>query len=83
MLVDLNIQEQETLFYYYQNWQAGQNNKIHLASCHICNHGTGMHQNVQRGLNGVWIGPFSSLQLCTQYVTEQLELPANHCNFCI
>ncbi len=84
MEVNLNVQEQETLFYYYSNWQAyrQQHNKIHNATCGYCCYGTGMHENVNRGENGVWIGPFSSLELCVAYVENTLGQPANTCNTC-
>lgn len=68
MFIEVNIEPEEILFYYYQNWQAGQQNFIHRDICGICNYGTGMHQNVVRGQNGVWIGPFTTLELAVQYV---------------
>lgn len=84
MYLDLNIQEQEDLYYFYHNWQAGKENKIHKGSCGYCNYGTGMHQNMNRGENGVWIGPFSTLDLCHSYITTKLNLsavePHNCCN---
>ena len=84
MQVDLNIQEVESVFYFYHNWQAGKENKIHKGSCGYCNYGSGMHQGNIRGLNGIWVGPFSSLVLCNDYIVNrlQLELAQTHkcCN---
>lgn len=77
MEVKLNIQPIEELFYYYTNWQSDQKNKIHRATCAFCNYGTGMRRNVIRGKNGVWIGPFSALELCIHYVEDELGLEPN------
>ncbi len=84
MEVDLNIYPEEDLFYYYHNWRANQENKIHRADCGYCVYGTGrMHQTpIVRGEHGVWIGPFSTLQLCQDYVND-LGLPPNTCQVCI
>ncbi len=82
MFVELNVTEDEELFYYYRNWQAYQNNKIHRATCGKCQYGTGSRANVNRGQNGVWIGPFSSLALCEQFVEQELHQEPNHCNLC-
>jgi hypothetical protein len=76
MEVNLNIQEQEHLYYFYHNWASDQKNKIHLGSCGYCKHGTGMHKSEKRGKSGVWIGPFSSLDLCHDYIINRLHLPA-------
>ena len=78
MNVNLNIQAVEgDLFYFYSNWQANQKNKIHKATCSFCCYGTGRNlQNApNRGENGVWIGPFSTLALCRNYVEERLNIP--------
>ena len=84
MKVDLNIEEQENLYYFYHNWQAAQQNRIHKGECPNCNYGTGMRHGVNRGQNGVWIGPFSSLELCHDYIINRLNLPPvephNCCN---
>lgn len=66
-----NLIEDETIYYYYHNWQAGQNNMIHKGDCRFCNYGFGMRHNVNRGENGVWVGPFSSLELAHQYLNER------------
>lgn len=77
MKIEVNTQPNEDLYYYYMNWRAHQDNKIHKATCGYCNYGTGMHQNVNRGENGVWVGPFSSLDLCIEHVQNKLNLPPN------
>lgn len=84
MHLDLNIQEQENLYYFYHNWDSDQKNKIHLGSCGFCKYGTGMHKSEKRGISGVWIGPFSTLELCHTYIAKKLNLPPvephNCCN---
>jgi hypothetical protein len=82
MLVELNIGEEEELFYYYLNWQANQPNKIHKATCGYCNYGTGSKKFMERGENGVWIGPFSNIELCEQFVVGRLNLEPIHCGCC-
>lgn len=74
---ELNIKESEgDLLYFYHNWQAGQKNKIHKATCNFCRYGTGrnLEKSPIRGENGVWIGPFSTLQLCHEYILNKLNL---------
>ena len=87
MQVELNIQEKEDkLFYFYHNWRAGQDNKIHSATCAFCCYGTGrnLREAPKRGKNGVWIGPFSSLDLCRDYISNKLEIPIpENCTRCI
>jgi len=83
MTIDLNINPDETLFYYYINWKANQENKIHKATCAHCNYGMGKHSGVIRGENGVWVGPFSSVELCATHVEEKLEEPATKCLSCL
>lgn len=69
MIVNLNFTENEPVFYYYHNWTANQTNKIHSGSCGFCVYSSGRNvQPVNRGQNGVWIGPFSSIELAQQYV---------------
>ena len=50
--------EKKNEFYYYFNWPAGQENKIHYADCKICKHGKGKNKEKIPGKNGVWVGPF-------------------------
>ena len=85
MEVELNIRQEEELFYYYQNWQADLENKIHRATCRFCVFGSEMHHNIliARGENGVWIGPFSSFEQCQHYVQNRLHLPPTPCQVCI
>ena len=75
MQVNLNIQEQENLYYFYHNWDSDQKNKIHMGDCKQCNYGTGMRKIQKRGKSGVWIGPFSTLEFCRTYIAEILKLP--------
>ena len=83
MQVNLNIQENENLFYFYQNWIAGKKNKIHKGDCKQCNYGTGKRTEQTRGESGVWVGPFSSLELCHNYIAEKLKLtPFEEDNCC-
>ena len=84
MLLDLNIDDQETLFYYYQNWKAGLDNKIHKATCGHCRYGSGRNHNqiISRGENGIWIGPFSTIDLCSEYVGNSLKKEIYLCNCC-
>jgi hypothetical protein len=87
MNVNLNIQEVEgDIYYFYHNWQAGQDNKIHIATCGFCRYGTG--RNLQtpptRGENGVWIGPFSTLALCQDYIIKTLKINnPPQCSVCL
>lgn len=76
MTTNLNIQEKENLYYFYHNWKAGKENKIHKGDCPQCNFGTGKREKQTRGLNGVWIGPFSTLDLCHTYIADKLNLPS-------
>jgi hypothetical protein len=84
MNVELKIQEQENLYYFYHNWKAGMKNKIHKSDCKQCNFGTCKRVIQTRGENGVWVGPFSTLDLCHDYIAEKLKLPPvephNCCN---
>jgi len=75
MEVNLNIQLQENLYYLYQNWKAGKKNKINKGDCKQCNYGTGKRAKQTRGKNGVWVGTFSSLELCHDYIINRLHLP--------
>lgn len=86
MEVNLNIKAEEDLYYFYHNWQAGQKNKIHKATCSRCSFGSGrnLSKPPKRGENGVWIGPFSSLVLCEDYVGTRLGVTVPpHCKFCL
>ena len=72
-------------YYIYQNWQAhGMSYTIHKWNCGYCHCGYGMHANIERGANGVWIGPFNTLQLARQYfvVIEVPGVQQHECNCC-
>jgi hypothetical protein len=77
LTVTLNADDKEELFYFYYNWQAGQINMIHRGSCAKCKWGTGMRVEVKRGANGVWIGPFSSVDLAKNYVRKYHKIDAD------
>lgn len=47
-------------FYYYYNWMAGKENKLHYCECGHCAFGSGKHTGIKEGKNGVWIGPFEN-----------------------
>ena len=81
MQVELNMREDENL-YYYQNWQSDQKNKIHNVICGNCRYGTGKHSTDDRGVNGVWIGPFSERSEIHEYV-KGLKLPDQECKICL
>ncbi len=77
MNVDLNVREEEgDLFYFYHNWISDQKNKIHKGTCKMCTFGTGrkLSNPTSRGENGVWIGPFSTLEICHKYIMQKLHL---------
>lgn len=62
----------KNLFYYYHNWKAGQLNKIHKGHCNHCRFGLGKQVNADRGANGVWIGPFSTIRSVYTYINKYL-----------
>lgn len=86
MNVDLNIIEEEgDLFYFYHNWRAGQENKIHKATCNFCRYGSGRNftNPPNRGDYGVWIGPFSTLEFCHNYIANKLQIAIpDNCTKC-
>ena len=84
MIVEMNFLEDEELYYYYLNWRAGQENMIHKGGCGFCTYSSGTRrENITRGENGVWIGPFSSIGLCEHFVTQQLNRPMPSTHTCI
>lgn len=64
IMVDID----QPVYYFYNNWQAGQSNMIHEGSCNFCKYGFGMRDNQNRGHNGVWVGPFDSIELVNAYL---------------
>ncbi len=47
-------------YYVYVNWLAGDKDEIliHHWSCGHCRMGFGKHHDAEKGVNGVWVGPF-------------------------
>jgi len=72
------------LYYFYHNWPAGQNSKIHKGSCNHCKFGFGKKEEQTRGENGVWIGPFDSIELLNKYLFDYYPniLPPDYCKTC-
>lgn len=71
-------------FYYYHNWKAGQQNKIHKGHCKHCRFGFGKHVDAKRGQNGVWIGPFKNVSILRKYLSGFLpsKMDAPLCDHC-
>lgn len=70
-------------YYYYFNWQARQENKLHYCECGHCAFGSGKHENVQLGNNGVWIGPFQTRVIATQQLAEHFRInEVEDCEHC-
>lgn len=61
-------------FYYYYNWQARQTNKLHYCECGHCAFGSGKHEEVDLGDNGVWIGPFISRDTARNTLLNVFEI---------
>lgn len=61
-------------YYIYENWQAHAPERIlriHEGNCGFCQNGNGMREDANRGLNGVWIGPFDELDSAQNYCTNR------------
>ena len=71
----MNKQTKKDLFYYYHNWKAKMDNRVHLNSCKNCNNGMGMRTNTIKGKNGVWVGPFSTIELALNWATKYSNKP--------
>lgn len=55
-------------FWIYYNWTARRDiGIIHVSSCGHCRSGRGKHKNVRQGINGHWIGPFTTLREAERY----------------
>ncbi|GHN02465.1 hypothetical protein WSM22_39540 [Cytophagales bacterium WSM2-2] len=65
----------EPLYYYHDNWTAAQNNIIHSGSCGDCKFGIGKKGKQVRGEQGVWVGPFDTVDLAQKYITKKLLKP--------
>jgi hypothetical protein len=62
----------EELYYCYHNWTAKGEYTIHKANCTRCNYGFGQRQNQNRGLNGVWMGPFSTINAVQIFLKKKM-----------
>ena len=71
-------------YFYYYNWQAGQENKLHYCECGHCAFGSGKQEDVNLGDKGVWIGPFQTREIARQNLREQLYINSNieNCEHC-
>jgi hypothetical protein len=70
-------------FYYYFNWQADQENKIHIHSCGDCCYGSGKHFETENGKNGVWIGPFDDVKIAKEALKRIGKSNVPTCKRCI
>jgi hypothetical protein len=59
------------LYYFYLNWTAGKENKIHRADCGHCNFGLGKRSKQVNGSHGVWVGPFASQTLAKEIISKR------------
>jgi hypothetical protein len=58
-------------YYIYHNWRAKRNQyTIHKSECGHCQNGEGKFENIEHGLNGVWIGPFVEMKYVEDYITK-------------
>jgi hypothetical protein len=57
-------------YYVYENWTAESKAVIHRGTCGNCNDGRGCHENPLGKRNGVWHGPFNSLEEAQQAATD-------------
>jgi hypothetical protein len=68
-------------YYYYFNWHAKQNNKLHKFNCGHCCYGSGKHTEAQKGEKGVWIGPFDSDSTADKILSDKFHIDKiAHCN---
>jgi hypothetical protein len=69
-------------FYYFDNWTAKQDNKIHKGECGECKFGLMIKGKQVRGEKGVWVGPFATVDLARDYVKRLLK-PVPEIHNCI
>ena len=68
-------------YYYYFNWQAQKENKLHIFNCGHCSYGSGKHTDAEKGENGVWIGPFERKSTADKILLEKLHIAKiEHCS---
>jgi hypothetical protein len=78
----LNGNQVQSLFYYYDNWRANQKNLIHKGHCGDCQFGFGKRGKQIRGEQGVWIGPFDTIDLVEDFVKRRLLKPSPEKHSC-
>ena len=56
------------MFYFYINFPSIRTHviNIHSGDCGYCNNGLGMHRDSPNSSNGVWVGPFGSIETAEQ-----------------
>jgi hypothetical protein len=71
-------------FYYYYNWQAGEENKLHYCECGHCAFGSGKHADSKEGKNGVWIGPFENRDIAKVSLKTRFNIgDVEDCGHCV
>jgi hypothetical protein len=77
LVVTAKNKNQPDLYYYYHNWRAKKDNKVHIGGCKNCNYGFGMREKKTIGRNGVWVGPFATEELAINWAEKysQKEMP--------
>ncbi len=69
-------------YYYYRNWKAEKENKIHIHSCGNAQYGSGTTRVKEAGKNGVWIGAFKTKELAQEKIKFLFGINAEYCNCC-
>jgi len=71
------------MYHIYFNWQArGEQLKVHYSQCAFCNNGQGRDiENIEPGLNGVWIGTFSKIEYVNHFI-QRMGIEVSICNIC-
>jgi len=49
-------------YWIYENWAASDAARIHRAACGFCKNGKGCHKTKHGNRNGMWHGPYKTLQ---------------------
>lgn len=79
-----SIINQKEGFYYYFNWMAGIENKLHYCECGHCAFGSGKRDDSENGKNGVWIGPFESRKIAKEALKIRFRLDhVQECGPCL
>ena len=82
--ISSQIIENKVGYFYYYNWQARQENKLHFCECGHCAFGSGKQEGAILGDNGVWIGPFINRDIARNTLQNIFRFPeiidCLHCN---